>query len=87
MWVGGRSEMHGRNGHRDGGRDRSNCRGFDAHALLRKHTLVNRSVALVHGLLSAPIMARHVDPLYVLCVQFVHRFHVMPIPGVRELVY
>ena len=34
-----------------------------------------------------PIMAHHVDPLHVVCVQFVHRFHVVPIPGVRELVH
>src|SRR5437868_15235182 len=60
--VGRRSEMHCRNGHRDGGRDRSDCGGFDAHALLGKHALVNRSVALEYSVLSAPIMAHHAYP-------------------------
>ena len=32
-------------------------------------------------------MAHNVYPLHVLCVQVVHRFHVMTIPGVRELVH
>ena len=82
-----RSEMHGRDGDRHGGCDRSDRRGFDARRGLRRHALVDRNVAFVHGSFPAPIMAHHVDPLHVLCVQVVHRFHVMPIPGIRELVH
>lgn len=65
----------------------SDGRGFDAHAGPRRHALVNCNVALVHGSLSAPIVPHHIYPLHVLCVQFAHRFHIMPIPGVRELVH
>ena len=41
------------------------------------------SAGIVIVIAACLVAAHHVYPLDVLCVQVVHRFHVMPIPAVR----